>query len=84
MSRETIFQASIGFFLQPIREFLADETVTEIMVNGHDEVYVERRGRLYPTSAKFPSEDALLTAVHNVAQYVGREIDEERPVLDAR
>lgn len=84
MSRETIFAASLDYFLQPIGEYLRDETVTEIMVNGYDEVFVERRGRLEATPACFPSEDALLTAVHNVAQYVGREIDRDRPILDAR
>jgi len=84
MSRETIFTASIGYFLTPIRPFLEDETVTEIMVNGFNEIYIERRGRLYETDASFASEDALLSAVHNVAQYVGRTIDRERPVMDAR
>jgi pilus assembly protein CpaF len=84
MSRDTIFEASLGYFLSPLRRFLDDDTVTEIMVNGHDEVFIERRGRLERTDARFPSEDALLSAVHNVAQYVGREIDRERPILDAR
>jgi pilus assembly protein CpaF len=84
MPREEIFAASLDFFLSPIRPFLQDDSVTEIMVNGFDEIYIERKGRLEETDAKFPSEDALLSAVHNVAQYVGREIDAERPVLDAR
>ncbi len=84
MSRHAIFEASVGYFLEPIGQFLADETVSEIMVNGYDCIYVERRGRLIRTDASFPSEDALLTAIHNVAQWVGREISEERPVLDAR
>ncbi|MEX0715735.1 MAG: CpaF family protein [Planctomycetaceae bacterium] len=84
MSREAIFEASLGYFLGPVREFLRDDSVSEIMVNGHDEIYVERHGRLFETKAAFPSEDALLSAVHNVAQYVGREIDEDRPILDAR
>jgi pilus assembly protein CpaF len=83
-SREKIFAASLEFFLDPIKPYLDDETVTEIMVNGHDEIYIERRGRLEETNAKFESPDALLSAVHNVAQYVGREINESRPVLDAR
>lgn len=84
MAREEIFAASLDFFLSPIGPFLHDDTVTEIMVNGFDEIYIERQGKLEETDAAFPSEDALLTAVHNVAQYVGREIDEDRPVLDAR
>ncbi len=84
MTREAVFEASLGYFLTPIRQYLQDDTVTEIMINGYREVYIERRGRLERTDAAFPSHDALLSAVHNVAQYVGREIDENRPILDAR
>jgi len=84
MTREAIFEASARYFLQPIAPFMDDESVTEIMVNGHEEVYIERNGRLQRTDARFESEDALLSAIHNVAQWVGREISEEHPVLDAR
>jgi len=84
MSRQAIFEASVQYFLEPIGAMLEDESVTEIMVNGHEEVYVERRGRLELTDARFASEDALLSAIHNIAQWVGREIDEQHPVLDAR
>ncbi len=84
LSRDKIFEASLDFFLSPIGEHLHDDAVTEVMVNGHDEVYVERGGRLYRTDSRFASADALLSAIHNVAQYVGREIDENRPILDAR
>jgi pilus assembly protein CpaF len=83
-ARDRIFEATLDYFLGPIRSHLLDETVTEIMVNGFNEVYIERAGRLFKTQDRFPSEDALRSAVHNVAQYVGREIDEDRPVLDAR
>lgn len=84
MSRAQIFEASVEYFLSPIAELLRDDSVTEVMVNGCAEVFVERRGKLYPTEARFASEDALLSAVHNIAQWVGREIDEHRPILDAR
>ena len=84
MSRQAIFEASAKYFLEPIGPFLDDESVTEIMVNGFDEIYIERRGRLEHTDARFASEDALLSAVHNIAQWIGREITEEQPVLDAR
>jgi pilus assembly protein CpaF len=84
MSRQAIFEASLNYFLEPIGPFLADESVTEIMVNGFNDIYIERRGRLEPTTARFPSDDALLSAVHNIAQWVGREITDEHPVLDAR
>lgn len=84
MSRQAIFEASIRYFLEPIGPWLEDESVSEIMVNGFEDIYIERYGRLEHTPARFASDDALLSAIHNVAQWVGREITEEHPVLDAR
>src|SRR5207253_11043991 len=54
------------------------------MITGPDEIYIERAGRLALTEARFPSEHALSSAVRNIAQYVGKTVDPERPVLDAR
>lgn len=84
MSRESIFAASVDYFLRPIGPLLRDDSVTEIMVNRFDQIYIERGGRLSKTDASFVSEDALLSAVHNVAQWVGRRIDADQPILDAR
>ena len=84
MTREAIFEASVGFFLSPIAHLLDDDSVTEIMVNRFDQVYIERAGQLYETESRFETEDALLSAVHNIAQWVGREINQEHPILDAR
>ena len=84
MSREAIFEASVKYFLEPIGRLLDDDSITEVMVNGYDDVYVERHGRLEHTSARFATDYALRSAVHNIAQWVGRQITEQRPVLDAR
>jgi pilus assembly protein CpaF len=84
MSRQAIFEASVKYFLGPIGPYLDDDTVTEVMVNGYDDIYVERHGKLEHTAARFESDDALLSAIHNVAQWVGREITDQNPVLDAR
>ncbi len=84
MSRTAIFEASVDYFLSPIRDYLQDDSITEVMVNRFDQIYIEREGRLFKTSARFESEDALYSAVVNVAQYVGREINAENPILDAR
>jgi len=84
MTREAIFEASVGYFLNPIRPFLDDDEVSEIMVNRFDQIYIERHGRLELTGARFESEDTLLSAIHNIAQWVGREINKEHPILDAR
>jgi len=71
-------------FLAPILEFLDDETVTEILINGPQDIYVERKGKLEKTEASFPDMDALMAAVRNIAQFVGRRISETEPILDAR
>ncbi len=84
MTREAIFEASVGYFLSPIARLLDDDSVTEIMVNRFDRVYIERAGQLHETDARFETEDALLSAVHNIAQWVGRKINQEHPILDAR
>ncbi|MBX3445046.1 MAG: CpaF family protein [Planctomyces sp.] len=84
MNRDQIFTASLNYFLLPIRPLLDDHDVTEILINGPDQVYVERNGRLELTDIRFSGEDSLRSAVHNIAQYVGREVDEDRPILDAR
>jgi pilus assembly protein CpaF len=79
-----VFEQTLLAFLEPIRPFLDDASVSEIMINGPFEIYIEKKGRLYKTDAKFASQHALSAALRNLAQYVGRHIDEERPILEAR
>ncbi len=79
MSRTAVFEASLRYFLTPIGPFLDDPSVTEVMVNGHQQVFVERKGCIEATDATFPSEDALRSAVNNLAQSVGREIGDGTP-----
>ena len=79
-----VFEDSVATFLSPVKEYLDDATVSEVLVNGPYEVFVERRGLLERTPAKFSDEQALIAAVRNIAQFVGRRIDEENPILDAR
>ncbi|WP_116452387.1 CpaF family protein [Blastococcus litoris] len=68
----------------PLQPFLDDPTVTEIMVNGPDLVYVERNGRLVRTEAAFTSEAHLRRVIERIVSRVGRRIDESSPLVDAR
>ncbi|MEZ4339556.1 MAG: CpaF family protein [Sandaracinaceae bacterium] len=79
-----VFEQSLLKFLSPVRPFLDDATVSEIMINGPDQIFVERAGKLYLTEARFPSRDALVAALRNLAQFVGRHVDEHRPILEGR
>ena len=71
-------------FLAPVREYLEDDSVSEILINGPQQVYIERRGKLEEVAAKFVSESALKAAAANIAKSVGRMLDEMHPRLDAR
>ncbi len=79
-----VFESSIAAFLAPIADYLADEAVSEVLINGPKEIWVEKKGKLERTSAAFTDETALQAAVRNIAQFVGRKIDAENPTLDAR
>ncbi len=81
---EDIFEKTIYHFLEPVGEFLRDPTVTEVMINSYDEVYIERKGRLVLTEARFPNEPALMAAVRNMLQFVGKRLNPDIPMMDAR
>ncbi|MCB0272616.1 MAG: CpaF family protein [Bdellovibrionales bacterium] len=78
------FSEATAGFLKPIASYLQDEGVSEVMVNGHDQIFVEKKGKLFKTKAQFDSEDDLLAAVRRIAQAVGRSIDEKEPIMDGR
>jgi len=68
----------------PLERLLADESVTEVMVNGPYEVWVERQGRLYETTVRFHDESHLRRIINKIVAQVGRRIDESSPLVDAR
>src|SRR3954469_8858371 len=75
------FAASLEFFLAPLVPLLRDPDVTEIMVNGPDNIYVERAGKLQLTTARFASEADVQAAANNIAQFVDQPLTTERPLL---
>lgn len=79
----TMFSESLRAFLKPILPYLDDPSITEVMINGPLQVWVECAGQLTRTETQF-SEDGLLAAARNMAQYVGRPLGDENPRLDAR
>ncbi|WP_205739730.1 CpaF family protein [Georgenia sp. SYP-B2076] len=70
--------------LGPLQRLLDDESVTEIMVNGPDLVYVEQHGKLTRSQAHFSSEEHLRRIIERIVSKVGRRIDESSPLVDAR
>ncbi len=68
----------------PLEQYLRDPDVSEIMVNGHDQIYVERTGRLFPVDAAFADETHLRRVIDKIVAGVGRRVDEASPMVDAR
>ncbi len=77
-----IFDEAVG--LGPLEDMLEDESITEIMVNGPSQVYVERAGRLIRTDCTFISDASVHSIIERIVSPIGRRIDESQPYVDAR
>jgi pilus assembly protein CpaF len=83
--RADIYRATLRYFFAPVADLLyEDESVSEVLINGHDTIYCERRGKLELTGRRFESEHVLMAAVRNLAEYVSRRIDDLHHSMDAR
>ncbi|HUE81110.1 MAG TPA: CpaF family protein [Pyrinomonadaceae bacterium] len=72
------------FGLGPLEPLLADPTVSDILVNSHGTIYIERRGKLERTSVSFKDDEHLMRVIERIVSSVGRRIDESSPMVDAR
>lgn len=84
MGDNQAFKDAIRQNLGPIAALLDDNSVSEILINGAKEIFIERKGKLERTALEFEDEDALRAAVTSIAQSVGRRITNDEPRLDAR
>lgn len=80
--RKNIFNALRR--LDVLQDLVEDESITEIMVNGPDKIFVEKDGKLYKSNVCFESEERLLDIIRRIATDVGRVINESKPIVDAR
>ena len=79
-----VFEQTVASLFAPVASFLEGDDISEIMINGHDEIYVEKHGRLHLTGSQFTSQHDLTSALRNLAQFVGRELNPRNPILEAR
>lgn len=84
MIPEKIFRQSIQRYFACIAPYMEDESVSEIMINGPEDIWIEVSGKLKKTDAVFENKDDLLGGVKNIAQFVGKSLNELNPRLDAR
>jgi pilus assembly protein CpaF len=72
------------FGLGPLEPLLKDPTISDILVNSHDTIYIERRGKIEPTTVRFKDDEHLMRVIERIVSSVGRRIDESSPMVDAR
>jgi pilus assembly protein CpaF len=72
------------FGLGPLEPLLKDPTISDILVNSHDTIYIERRGKIEPTNVRFKDDEHLMRVIERIVSSVGRRIDESSPMVDAR
>jgi len=70
--------------LGPLEPLLWDDEITDILVNGHDNIYVEKRGKLHRTDVTFHDDHHLMLIIDRIVSQVGRRVDEASPMVDAR
>ncbi len=86
VERERLFEQIVAEILGlgPLEPLLADETITEIMINGPKKVFVERRGKLERVNVTFESDEHVMRIIERIVAPLGRRIDESSPLVDAR
>ncbi len=86
VERQRLFEQIVSEILGlgPLEPLIADPTITEIMVNGSKNVYIERDGRIVRTNAIFESDEHLMRIIEKIVAPLGRRIDESSPYVDAR
>ena len=86
LSREVVIEAAVNeaVGLGPLESLLADDTVSEIMVNRYDQIFVERAGKLQESEIVFSSDQAVQSAIERIVAPLGRRIDESSPMVDGR
>ena len=84
MEKSEIFEYTLRTLLKPIWQYLEDEGVSEVLINGPNEIYIESKGKLILTEAKFEDQERLEAASRNIAQYSGIDLDEHKLRIDAR
>lgn len=81
---QQLFEATVAHYLKPIKPFLDDVAVSEVMINHADEIYIEKDGILTRTQARFADEEAYEAAVNNILQFTGKSLYDSQSLIDSR
>jgi len=84
MPSHELFVRTVEHYLAPIKAFLDDPGVTEVMINRADEIFIEKDGKVTRTGARFADQEAYEAAINNILQFTGRSLSDDQPLIDSR
>jgi len=84
MNRQELYTQTVAHYLAPIKQYIDDTNITEIMVNNANEIYIEKDGQLHKVDAHFKDVEAYRAAVNNILQYTGKSLNDDTFLIDSR
>lgn len=84
MPSHDLFVRTVEHYLAPIKAYLDDAGVTEVMINRADDIYIEKDGQVVKTDARFADQEAYEAAINNILQFTGRSLSDDQPLVDSR
>jgi len=84
MPSHELFVRTVEHYLAPIKAYLDDSGVTEVMINRADDIYIEKDGKVVKTDARFADQEAYEAAINNILQFTGRSLSDDQPLVDSR
>ncbi len=79
-----IFERTVAHYLAPVKQWLDDPSVAEVMINAHNDIYIEKGGKIIKTEARFADVEAYEAAINNVLQFTGKSLYDDTILVDAR
>jgi pilus assembly protein CpaF len=84
MDNKALFDVTVSHYLAPIKQYLDDPGVTEVMINHYKEIFIERGGKIERTQATFSDQEAYEAAINNILQFTGKSYSDDSPLIDTR
>ncbi len=84
LDTKALFEVTVNHYLAPIKQYLDDPSVTEVMINTHEQIFIERAGKIERVPARFTDQEAYEAAINNILQFTGKSYSDDSPLIDTR
>ncbi len=84
LDTKALFEVTVNHYLAPIKQYLDDPSVTEVMINHFEQIFIERAGKIERVAARFTDQEAYEAAINNILQFTGKSYSDDSPLIDTR